>query len=148
MSDENKEKQLVLFEGEPVPESRAKALAKIERQHGKDAAIQRNTVYNFYGSMREKITEKTASDARFAIISRQKAINRAAGIEGINKCPPEKYGTVIVCVNTVINGYEIEDAKKRSLFIKNALQKVAEMEAAIKDLFTQHTDKRQERKAA
>lgn len=141
-------KQLVLFEGEQVPESRAKALTKIEKKHGKDAAIQRNMVYNFYGAMKDKIKDKTGSDPRFAIIARQKAINAAAGIESINKCGPEKYGTVLICVNAVINAYEIENAKDRSLFIKEALKKIADMESAISQIFKEKINKQSEAKAA
>ena len=118
----------------------------IEKRNGREAAIQRNIIYNFYGTMKDKIAEKSGIEPGIAIIARQKAINKAAGIESIKTCPPAKYGTVIICVNAVINAYEISDAKARSLFIKEALGKIAEMEAAISRLFGAH--KKEEAKAA
>ena len=148
MTEERKERQLVLFEGEPVPESRAKALAKIEKKHGRDAAIRRNNVYNLYGVMKEQITAKTGAEPGKAMISRQRAINKAVGIDSIKNCPPQKYGRVMVCCNVVIDGYGIKDPEDRKEFIAAGLRLEQEARERVENLLQKYLSKEPEAKAA
>lgn len=122
MSEEKKERQLVLFDGEPVPESRAKALAKVEKQHGKDAALQRQETFVKGEKMRKIITEKTDGDPGKAIMSRQRGVNRAAGIKSISDCSPEKWPVVSIGYQLVESSYRHgKDKNHRKEIIKDSM---------------------------
>lgn len=135
MSEEKKEKQLVLFEGEPVPESRAKALTKIEKKHGKDAALQRQETYVKGAKMREIIAEKTDGDPKWAIVTRTRQINRAVGIEGVNKCDPADWPFVSIGQGVTIKVYENNSTpEKRTAAMKKGMDWLKKIKAEFQEL--------------
>lgn len=145
MSQERKERQLVLFEGEPVPESRAKALAKIEKRHGKDAALQRQETFVKGAKMREIIAEKTDGDPKWAIVSRIRQINRAVGIEGVNKCDPSDWPFVAIGQDLTVKVYDNNDTSDQR---KPAMKKSMDWLKKIKSEFQELTKPQKELAAA
>ncbi|MBU1106977.1 MAG: hypothetical protein KKB51_09945 [Candidatus Riflebacteria bacterium] len=141
----SEQKQLVLWEGEPMPESRAKALVKIEKRHGKDAATQRQETYIKGAKMRGVIAEKTDGDPKWAIVSRTRQINRAVGIEGVNKCDPADWPFVSIGQELIIKSYEnAPTPESRKTDIKSKMNWLQKIKAEFKQLVTPH----QELKAA
>ena len=99
--------QLVLWEGQPVPVSRARALVKVEKQLGAEQAAHRALVFASGSEMRKIIAEKTAGQPGKSIITRIRQVNRANRIDGVNKCGPEKWPTVKI-------GYDLMAAAYRN----------------------------------
>lgn len=141
----SEQKQLVLWENEPMPESRVKALTKIEKKHGKDAAIQRQETYVKGAKMREIISEKTDGDPKWAIVTRTRQINRAVGIEGVNKCDPSDWPFISIGQGVTIKVYENSGTSSQRTA---AMKKGMEWLKKIKSEFQEITEPKKELVAA